>query len=121
MARAKKTKVEKEPQVLQLEQSAMPVLQKREAPSVGAARAANAGTRMMTASVAASADSRFSGGGSSFALWCERKGLASHERRTADQWDALLQEFSQRPIHGHRRGCDGGDHSPNLHQVEQGQ
>jgi hypothetical protein len=121
MARAKKSKVNPEPQVLTVESSAMPVLENRAAPSVGAAREQYPGTRLMTASIAGSADGRFSGGGSSFALWCERRGLSPHERRSSEEWDTLLQEFSLRPIHGHRRGCEGGDHSPNLHQIDRGQ
>lgn len=76
----------------------------------GIARPAYEGSRRVTASIAASADSRFPKGAAAFTVWCKRQGIPVNEQRTAEQWDTLLEAFASRPIHGHRRGATGGSH-----------
>ena len=52
----------------------------------------------------------FPKGGEAFERWCASKGISSRERRSADEWSDLLEEFASRPIHGLRRGPSGGNH-----------
>jgi len=71
----------------------------------------------LRATQAGEASAHFLKGGPAFARWCEKQGIAPRERRTAAEWDSLMQEFAARPIHGHRRGKDGGNHRTNaLHK-----
>jgi hypothetical protein len=90
----------------------LPVKAAKKQVSAGVARPRNKGTRMITASIAGSADGRFPKGGAAFAVWCKAQGIDPNERRDAQGWDKLLSAFADRPIHGHRRGAAGGSHKP---------
>jgi len=69
--------------------------------------------RKMRSRHAAEESSLFPKGGSSFENWCASKGISERDRRSSDEWSALLEEFANRPIYGLRRGPEGGDHRPN--------
>ena len=90
----------------------LPSKAKRSTVSAGVARPARAGGRKVTASIAASASKLFPKGGAAFAAWLGKLGVKPEERRTAEEWADLLQQFASRPIHGHRRGKRGGNHRP---------
>lgn len=62
---------------------------------------------------AAAKSSLFPKGGEAFEQWCVSKGISAREQRTTKQWESLLQEFAERPIHGMRRGKSGGSHKAN--------
>ncbi len=88
----------------------LPVKASRPQVDAGIARPLYRGSRRVTASIAASADTRFPKGAGAFAIWCKGQGIPLTERRTAEEWDSLLTLFADRPIHGHRRGEHGGSH-----------
>jgi len=95
-----------------------PVL--RETTSIGVSQAhvlADMGVagrrRRTTAKSAGDSSTKFPHGGDSFEMFCRERGVSPHSRRTAEEWEALLAEFAERPIYGHRRGPDGGNHRPN--------
>lgn len=97
--------------------------QKRPQKSVGV-RAANRSVgvegrrRSVTAIVAAEASTLFPAGGEAFGRWLERhKGIDPLTLRQQEEWEPLLVEFANRPIHGHRRGRNGGNHRINPAHV----
>jgi hypothetical protein len=60
---------------------------------------------------AGEASKLFPKGGTAFGTWLRtEKGIDPNERRLVEDWQALLEEFAARPIHGHRRGPSGGNH-----------
>lgn len=65
------------------------------------------------AKYAAEKSDLFPKGGEAFEKWCASQGISPRERRTSEEWSALLEEFASRPIHGLRRGPDGGNHRAN--------
>ena len=67
----------------------------------------------VTPKYAGNQSSLFPKGGEAFANWCEAKGISAKEQRSSKEWEALLKEFADRPIHGLRRGESGGTHTPN--------
>jgi len=75
-------------------------------------------TRLITAYTAAEACALFGvrqgkGGGAAFDRWCRDNGIDPSIRREAKDWEELLQQFADRPIHGHRRTKTGGNHRIN--------
>lgn len=61
------------------------------------------GKRRMRAEEAAEAHT---GSGRAFARWLRSQGIdANVERRTAEEWQPLVQDFLSRPVHGHRRSA----------------
>ena len=70
-----------------------------------------------TARYVAANSSLFPKGGEAFERWCAAQGVSSRERRTKEEWSALLEEFASRAIHGLRRGPDGGTHRPNKRDL----
>ena len=69
------------------------------------------GKRTMRAGEAAEMSTLFPKGGAAFERWLkDEKDVDPAERRTESEWTALIEEFAKRPIHGHRRGRDGGNH-----------
>ena len=63
------------------------------------------GKRKMPGHSAAEASKLFPRGGEAFMQWLQRrKGIGLAERRTEAEWQTLVTEFADRPIHGHRRG-----------------
>ena len=110
MARKKTPESPPAPKVAIGDAVVLPVKAARPRVDAGVARPAYHGSRRVTASIAASADNRFPKGAGAFAVWCKGQGIAQTERRTAEEWDSLLTAFAARPIHGHRRGADGGSH-----------
>ena len=71
-----------------------------------------AGGHFVSAASAGASSSLFDKGGDAFAAFCQDKGININQKRQADEWTALLQEFAEKPIHGCRRGPEGGDHRP---------
>lgn len=71
-----------------------------------------AGGHFVSAASAGSSSDLFDKGGDAFAAFCHDKGININQKRQADEWNALLQEFADKPIHGCRRGPEGGDHRP---------
>jgi len=69
--------------------------------------------RVMRPEAAGSESPLFPKGGRAFRVWCKARGITAREKRSAEEWEGLLQEFADRPIHGLRRGPDGGNHRPN--------
>jgi hypothetical protein len=55
------------------------------------------------------------GGGEAFVRWLgiQHPEVTLDVRLSADEWEPLLKEFSERPIHGHRRTEEGGNHRVN--------
>lgn len=55
------------------------------------------------------------GGGEAFLRWLatEHPEVKSTARMSAEEWQPLLSEFADRPIHGHRRTSRGGNHRIN--------
>ena len=67
--------------------------------------------RTVVARVAGEASALFPKAGEAFERWCnEKKGINPQERRVMSDWTELLEEFARRPIHGYRRGHEGGNH-----------
>lgn len=73
--------------------------------------------RMLRPGRAASESSLFPKGGEAFEAFCRAKGIDPRKRRPASEWSTLLEEFNSRPIHGHRRGPEGGSHRPNARSL----
>lgn len=46
-------------------------------------------------------------GGEAFAAWITSKGIDPLVKRSQEEWDVLLKEFSGKPILGHRRTKNG--------------
>ena len=65
------------------------------------------------ARLAGSKSTKFPKGGGAFERWCADRGIHTLDKRPIEEWNELLEEFASRPVHGLRRGCDGGDHRPN--------
>lgn len=59
----------------------------------------------------------FAHGGEGFEAFCRAKGINPRQRRPVSAWTDLLDEFNSRPIHGHRRGSEGGSHRPNARSL----
>ena len=53
------------------------------------------------------------GGGPAFARWCSENKTDPTVPRTRAEWEPLLKQFADRPLHGHRRGAKGGNHRMN--------
>ena len=66
-----------------------------------------------TARYAAEQCDLFPHGGEAFEQWCSDKGISARDQRSIEDWQALLKEFAERPIYGHRRGAEGGTHRAN--------
>jgi len=66
-----------------------------------------------TARYAAEQCDLFPHGGEAFERWCSDKGISARDVRSIGDWHPLLEEFAARPIHGHRRGAEGGTHRAN--------
>ena len=45
------------------------------------------------------------------------KGVHITDTRPIEAWEDLLKEFAARPVHGLRRGPDGGDHRANKRDL----
>lgn len=67
----------------------------------------------VNARLAGSKSAKFPKGGTAFEQWCAARGIHTLDKRPIEEWNELLEEFASRPVHGLRRGCDGGDHRPN--------
>jgi hypothetical protein len=70
------------------------------------------GGHFVSAASAGETSTLFSKGGDAFAAYCHDQGINIDQKRQADEWDTLLQEFADKPIYGCRRGPAGGDHRP---------
>ncbi len=60
---------------------------------------------------AAEASDLFAQGGPAFASWCLSEGIDPRAKRPMSAWKDLIAQFAARPVHGHRRGPNGGDHT----------
>lgn len=65
---------------------------------------------LLSAAAAGEASGMFPKGGQAFAAWCASQGINPNDKKRRSQWTALLRSFSERPIHGYRRGSHGGSH-----------
>ena len=94
----------------------LPTPAKKEGVSVGVQQpSGHRAKAMRTNARQIAGDSKlFPKGGSAFERWCSDKGISPKERRTSEEWSSLLEEFASRPVHGLRRGPDGGNHRPNA-------
>lgn len=94
----------------------LPLVTRRPRHEVGVGRVRRpvaTGERKMRPAAVGEASELFPGGGKAFEAWCASQGVDPRERRTAPEFQALLEEFARRPIHGHRRTGQGGNHRPN--------
>ena len=57
------------------------------------------------------------GGGAAFARWCAAQGVKAADRKSAEEWRPLLEQFAARPLHGHRRTAQGGNHRANRQHI----
>jgi hypothetical protein len=73
--------------------------------------------RMVRARRAGAESALFPHGGEAFERFCGTKGIDPRKRRPASEWVSLLDEFNNRPIHGHRRGAVGGSHRSNARSI----
>ncbi len=75
-------------------------------------KAAAVGGMLVSASSAGESSKLFPRGGDAFAAFCQARGINTNQKRKAEEWSQLLEEFANRPVHGCRRGPDGGNHRP---------
>lgn len=68
------------------------------------------GKRKMHGHEAATRSDLFKAGGSAFTRWLIEQGIDPVLKRIESEWQDLLTKFATRPIHGHRRGPNGGSH-----------
>lgn len=62
---------------------------------------------------AAEAAAGFPKGGAAFVRWAETQGIQPDTRKTEAEWAPIIKAFAERPIHGHRRTAEGGNHRIN--------
>ena len=96
----------------------VPAPKPSDAAGLGAAprRIVEAGMRV-AAQLAGKKSRHFPKGGSAFEAWCAEKGVHITDTRPIEAWEDLLKEFAARPVHGLRRGPDGGDHRANKRDL----
>jgi hypothetical protein len=108
----------KAPVVTRSPKITLPPKREREQANVGVTAvrrtrvAGGPGKRKMGAMEAATMADAFKKGGEAFVQWLrkEHPEVNPRDRRTQADWEPLVQEFAARPIHGHRRGKQGGNH-----------
>lgn len=61
------------------------------------------GVQRMRADRAGERSALFPAGGTAFVAWLRTQGIDPNARRTEAEYQDLLQQFADRPIHGHRR------------------
>jgi hypothetical protein len=61
----------------------------------------------VNAATAASLSPAFPAGAEAFDIWCRAQGIDTQVKRSLDQWEALLDEFANRPLFGLRRSQNG--------------
>jgi hypothetical protein len=96
-----------------------PRKKRKAAPGLGVTHAVSSTSRGLetTARYAGHTSKLFPHGGAAFEVWCNEKGINSREKRSTEDWSALLEEFANRPIHGLRRGEAGGNHRANARDL----
>lgn len=70
------------------------------------------GGMLVSASSAGSKSGLFPKGGDAFAAYCRDQGISVTKKRPSEEWTELLQEFSEQPILGLRRGEGDSSHKP---------
>ncbi len=120
MAKKKKAAAPRPPRVATGSDISLPTSTSIETNSVGVSSVrtrAPRDERMIRPVRAGTESPLFRNGGEGFEAFCRSRGIDPRKRRFASEWASLLEEFNNRPIHGHRRGPLGGDHRPNRKDI----
>tara|TARA_Y100000034_G_scaffold124562_1_gene172901 strand:- start:181 stop:567 length:387 start_codon:yes stop_codon:yes gene_type:complete len=74
--------------------------------------------RIVRAEDAGAEATMFPAGGKAFAVWLQKEhGINPKHRIPVSEFQGYLEEFAARPLHGHRRGPEGGNHRPNSRHL----
>lgn len=74
--------------------------------------------RMLRPRKAGAESKVFPAGGEAFERWlAKEKGMATNVRLPVSEYQALLDEFANRPLYGLRRGKSGGNHRANSARI----